>query len=407
GITFDNQTALGEVPDVLFIDTKNTFYTVNIEEKEILIWINNSINPDKIISADFCDSLSIFVTNNGDIYYDTGYPYDRVDKWISNTNTFVNVMNVSSSCYGLFIDINNTLYCSMNYDDKVIKRWLNDSEMISTTAAGTGTPGSASNELNGPEGIFVDLNFDLYVADCDNNRIQLFKHGELNGITIVGKGSSNNIISLSSPSGIVLDADKYLFIVDMGNHRIIRSGSNDIRCIIGCDGHGSQSNELRYPGTLSFDNYGNIFILDEVNDRVQKFDFLPNSCDNSSVVQSAYSSELTEKHSTYSRTGCDLSKYYYEVIQVNVDESRYYSLNSDSSIDTYGYIYRDEFYPSDPSINYILENDNSFGEYQFQLKTVLQSTIANILVVTTAYPNVTGKFSITVSGVNNASFERL
>ncbi|CAF4354053.1 unnamed protein product, partial [Adineta steineri] len=161
----------------------------------------------------------------------------------------------------------------------------NDSEMISTTAAGAGIRGSASNELWNPRGIFVDINFDLYVADSFNDRIQLFKSGELNGTTIAGQESLNNIISLSRPSGIVLDADKYLFIVDRDNHRIIRSRPNDIRCIIGCDKTGSQSHQLSMPTTLGFDSYGNIFITDRLNNRIQKFDFLPNSCGRFKMIE--------------------------------------------------------------------------------------------------------------------------
>ncbi|CAF0893531.1 unnamed protein product [Adineta steineri] len=285
GITFANETTLGKYPEALFINTNNTIYAVNQKTKQILMWINNSINPNKIISTKFFLSLSIFVTNNGDIYYDNGFLNGRVDKWISNTNTFVNVMNVDSACSGLFIDINNTLYCSMSSKNKIVKRWLNNNEMILTTAAGTGIRGSASNELYGPMGIFVDLNFDLYVADCDNDRIQLFKSGELNATTIVGKGSSNNIISLRCPSAIVLDAAKYLFIVDQANNRIIRSGPNDIRCIIGCVGEGSQSHQLSSPATLTFDSYGNIFILDKYNHRIQKFDFLLNSCGKFKIIE--------------------------------------------------------------------------------------------------------------------------
>ncbi|CAF0761821.1 unnamed protein product [Adineta steineri] len=406
-INFANLATVGDKSFALFINTNNTVYAINQEKEQILMWINNSINPNKIISANFIGSTSIFVTNNGDIYYDNGEKNGRVDKWISNTNTFATAMNIDSPCYGLFIDTNDTLYCSMYFRHLVIKRWLNDSEMISATAAGTGIRGSASNQLNYPMGIFVDLNFDLYVADCYNNRIQLFKPGESNGTTIVGKGSSNNIISLKCPSGIVLDADKYLFIMDRLNHRLIRSGSNNIQCIIGCDGRGSHSHQLSDPATLSFDRYGNIFLTDYGNHRIQKFDFLLNSCDNSSIVQSIYSSVLTEKHLTYSRTGCDLSKYYYEAIQMNVNESRYYSLNSNSSIDTYGYMYTGNFYPSGPSINSVRENGASFGEHKSGLRVFLQSTTANILVVTTYSPNITGRFSIIVSGINNVTFERL
>ncbi|CAF4015286.1 unnamed protein product, partial [Adineta steineri] len=385
GITFANETVIGGHPIALFININNTVYTFSGQKKQILIWINNSINPNKIISVNFSNSASIFVTNNGDIYYDNSSENGRVDKWISNTDTFVNVMNVNSSCFGLFIDINDTLYCSVYHRNTVIKGWLNGSEMIITTAAGTGIIGSASDELVGPFGIFVDLNFDLYVADCENHRIQLFKHGELNGTTVVGQGSSNNNISLSSPTGVVLDADKYLFIVDRFKNRIIRARSNDIRCVVGCKEIESQSHKLFFPRSLSFDSYGNIFITDTMNNRIQKFDFVLNSCDNSSGVQSVYSSRLTRKHPTYSSIGCNLSSYYYEAIQMNVNESGYYNLSSNS----------------------ILENGISFGTHNFGFRIFLQSTTTNILVVTADSPNVTGKFSIIVAGFNNVTFERL
>ncbi|CAF1248885.1 unnamed protein product [Adineta steineri] len=414
GITFSDEITIGYHPQALFINMNNTVYTVNNKKKQILIWINNSINPNKIISVNISISYSTFVTNNGDIYYDNGDTYyyndnesGRVNKWISNTNTSVNVMNVDAGCMGLFIDINDTLYCSTYDPHKVIKRWLNDSEMISTTAAGTGKSGNASNELYYPMGIFVDINLDLYVADAFNNRIQLFKQEELNGTTIVGQGSSYNIISLRFPSAIVLDADKYLFIVDRNNHRIIRSRSNDIRCIIGCDGEGSQSHQLSTPITLSFDSYGNIFIIDGANNRIQKFDFLPNSCDNSSIVLSMYSSELTRNHPSYSRTGCGLSNYYFEAIQVNVNESDYYNLNSKSSINIYGYMYSENFYPFGPSTNLILKNSDNSSKGQLQMRIFLQSTTANIFVITTYDPDVSGTFSIVVSGLNHVTFERL
>ncbi|CAF1248398.1 unnamed protein product [Adineta steineri] len=407
GSTFANQTTIGNYPRALFIDINNTVYAVNTQKQQILMWINNSINPDEIISGKFFDAVSIFVTNNGDIYYDNGERNGRVDKWTLSTNTSVDIMNIDSPCYGLFVDINDTLYCSMYDSHKVIKIWFNGSEMILTTAAGTGTQGSAANELWSPWGIFVDPRFNLYVADCVNNRIQLFQYGELNGATIVGEESSGNIISLDCPSGIVLDADEYLFIIDQGNHRIIRSGSNGIRCIIGCDGKGSQSHQLFVPTSLSFDIYRNIFITDSFNRRIQKFDLLLNSCDTTSTVQSIYSSILTEQHSIYFRIDCDLTNYYYEAIQMNVSESRYYSLNINSSIDIYAYIYTDHFYPSGPFMNLITKNVDSFDKIQFEFRAFLRSTTANILVVTKSSPNVTGAFSVIVSGVNHVTFERL
>ncbi|CAF1411851.1 unnamed protein product [Adineta steineri] len=138
-------------------------------------------------------------------------------------------------------------------------------------AAGTGVRGSASNQLSNPGGIFVDMNLDLYVTECNNNRVQLFPPGESNGITVAGYTSENPTITLSCPNGAILDAEKYLFIVDNANHRIVGSGLNGFRCLVGCYGMGSQSNQLYKPFSLSFDHSGNIFVTDQTNHRIQKF----------------------------------------------------------------------------------------------------------------------------------------
>jgi hypothetical protein len=74
-----------------------------------------------------------------------------------------------------------------------------------------------------------------------------------------------------------LDAQKYLFIVDSLNHRIVGSGPNGFRCLVGCYGFGSQSNQLNVPFSLSFDRSGNMFVTDQGRRRIQKFEYLENS----------------------------------------------------------------------------------------------------------------------------------
>jgi hypothetical protein len=109
------------------------------------------------------------------------------------------------------------------------------------------------------------------VADCGNNRIQLFRPGELNGTT--------ENITLNCPSDVKLDIDGYLFIVDRGNSRIIGSGPGGFRCIVGCSGSaGTASNELLVSRYFAFDSYGNIFVTDMYNNRIQKFLLEQNSC---------------------------------------------------------------------------------------------------------------------------------
>ena len=285
GITFANQSIVGEYPQGIFITTNNTIYVPNKNTNEILVWYDGNINPTKITSGNFISPSSLFVTMNGDIYIDDGWKNGRVQKWISNNSTWIILMNVKSTCRGLFIDINENLYCSMGDHHQVMKSKLSDSTMSSIVVAGTGIAGSASNELNRPLGIFVDVNLDLYVAECDNHRVQLFQSGQLNGITVVGHTSKNPTISLSCPSGIVLNANKYLFIVDMINHRIIGSNQHGFRCLVGCHGRGYRSDQLNTPYALSFDHFGNLYVTDQNNHRIQKFEFLENSCGKLKTVE--------------------------------------------------------------------------------------------------------------------------
>ena len=173
---------------------------------------------------------------------------------------------------GIFIDINNTLYFSATDKHKVLSKSLSSSSNILTIVAGTGVAGNAPNMLNRAFGLFVDDNFDLYVADWGNNRVQLFRQGQQNAITVAGSGSLNVTITLYRPIHVVLDMEKYLFIVDQYNHRIIGSNEDGFHCIVGCTGSsGSSFNRLDRPPSMAFDSFGNIYVVDEFNHRIQKF----------------------------------------------------------------------------------------------------------------------------------------
>ena len=188
-------------------------------------------------------------------------------------------MSVCKQCAGMFLDSNNDLYCSQYDAHQVIRRSLPSSSNPTSIVAGTGCPGSAKNMLNYPQGIFVTLNFDLYVADTWNNRIQLFRSGETDASTVAGNGSNGTTISLSRPSGVVLDADGSLFIVDRGRHRIVRSSSLGWQCLVGCTGVlGAASDHLNNPTTMNFDSDGNLLVSDSGNNRIQKFFLATNSC---------------------------------------------------------------------------------------------------------------------------------
>jgi len=260
--TFANET-------LIFINSNNSIYIPNRQTDEILIWYNGK--PSKKISSSLSNLSSIFVTINGDIYVDNGVNPGRIDKWIAGNETWTSaMMNVTSTCYAIFIDIYESLYCSMFDKHRVNRKWLNGRTVI--------VAGSELNTLNHPWGIFVDINLDLYVADSGNNRIQLFRLNQRKGTTVAGNGSANMTIELNIPTGVVLDGDRHLFIVDRGNHRIIGSDENGFRCI---------NDKLSDPISMTFDSYGNIYITDRDNNRVQQISLSKKSdrkCENCSKI---------------------------------------------------------------------------------------------------------------------------
>ncbi|CAF1277097.1 unnamed protein product [Didymodactylos carnosus] len=406
GITFANQMALGSKPLTIFINEKNSVYTINKEKTQILIWHEGNIDPAMIILSDFYNPSSLFVTSNGDIYIDNGEKNGRVEKWISNTSTWVTVLFAYSSCKGLFIDTMDNLYCSMSNHHHVVKRYLYDRITTLAGVAGTGDKGSDDDQLNHPHGIFVDEKFDLYVADCGNNRVQCFRSGKSDGITVAGDKSFSSTISLNCPTGITFDAEKYLFIVDSNNHRILRLGPSGFRCVVGCREGVFQSTQLSSPFSLSFGHFGNMFVTDAGNNRIQKFQYLKNSCDMSSVVQWTNSSALTTNSQIYSRD-CGQDKFYYDSFEVKVPESRYYTIWSSSNIDTFGYIYENSFDPLNPSANSSRkDNDGEFnGQFKFEIPLYVNTTY--ILVVTTFHPITLGEINITIWGLKDVTVKRL
>ena len=223
-------------------------------------------------------ALSVFASREGEIYGDDGGE-GPVKIWKLTSNASVMVLDVNMSCAGLFLDLNEAIYCSP-FGLHEVKRTPKGKPKGSVRIAGTGSPGSASNQFNSAVGIFVDRQFTLFVADCYNDRIQRFFPSQLNsgGMTVAGM-KSDKPFALSCPTGLIVDGKGNLFIVDSDKHRIVASDINGFRCLGGCSGsNGQASHQLNQPRRLAFDSFGNLFVTDRDNYRVQKFWLKRNSC---------------------------------------------------------------------------------------------------------------------------------
>ena len=276
-ITYVNNS-IGIYPTGILVTVDDTVYVAMSNLNQIQVWTEENSIPMMNHSIITSEPHDVFVTINRDVYFGGGNLQDIVDKWIWNTNVSVPAMHTSGICFGLFVDVIDNLYCSLDLANQVMRISTNCVINNTVIVAGNSMNGSAPNMLHGPRGIFVDTDFVLYVADCYNNRIQRFLYGQSNGLTVAGSGAMGSI-SLSLPHDVILDGNGYIYIVEFYGHRIVCSGPYGFRCIIGCTGTaGSAANQLSNPTGLSFDNHGNLFVTDSANSRVQKFLLSNTSC---------------------------------------------------------------------------------------------------------------------------------
>ncbi|CAF1066925.1 unnamed protein product [Rotaria sp. Silwood1] len=185
------------------------------------------------------------------------------------------------------------------------------------TVAGGNGRGDATNQLYWPEGLFVDDDQRMIIADCFNHRIVQWKMGNTNGQVVAGgKGQGNRLDQLDRPTDVLIDKETdSLIICDFGNRRVVRwsrrSGTSqgeilidNIHCyelfmddqrylyvsdiakhevrryqigdkngiiVAGGNGKGARLNQLNFPTYIFVDQQQTVSVADRDNHRVMKW----------------------------------------------------------------------------------------------------------------------------------------
>ncbi|CAF1126109.1 unnamed protein product [Adineta steineri] len=262
-----------------FVDSNNQVYVLDC--KNILMTtLKSSANQPQLKSPSWNVSQrylpknpdkkpkSLFVTSDGTIYIDNG-AQGTIDAWSSDGYLRSIAMGTNKPCYGLFVDNNDTIYCSTKDYIIIMKKSLGIYNNSWISAVNT-----KEDHLRDPQGIFVNDNFDLYVADYGNGRIIRFKPGQKVGETIEPTEEISDHW-LDGPTDITLDAENNLYIVDNEHSRIIFINSNftQYRCLVGCSGKSNSwgPEEPEELDGISFDRSGNMLISDPKRKQILKF----------------------------------------------------------------------------------------------------------------------------------------
>lgn len=130
-----------------------------------------------------------------------------------------------------------------------------------------GKPGGGPGEFNRAEGMCVDAQDRLYVADSCNHRVQVFtSDGKF--IREFGKPGSGPG-ELSYPYDVKVDKAGIIFVCEFGNSRIqvFDDAGRSVEIIGGAGGRPGQFNN---PWAIALDSRGNLYVADALNHRVQK-----------------------------------------------------------------------------------------------------------------------------------------
>ncbi len=131
-----------------------------------------------------------------------------------------------------------------------------------------GSYGSGNGQFSYPSGVSVDGSGNVYVADTSNNRIQVFT--STGGfITKWGsRGSGNG--EFYGPYGVSVDGSGNVYVADYGNDRIQKFSSTG-EYITQWGSYGSGDGQFYGPYGVSVDSSGNVYVADTDNHRIQVF----------------------------------------------------------------------------------------------------------------------------------------
>ncbi len=189
--------------------------------------------------------------------------------------------------YGVAVDSSGNVYFPSPALNSVFKI---DSSGMLTRVAGTGVAGfsgdggpATSAQLSYPEGVAVDAEGDVFIADAANNRIrQVSPSGTIstaagNGCCYGGDGGPATSALLNWPVGVAVGGSG-IYIADQNNQRVrFVNQSGMISTLAGNgsngfsgDGAAAASAQLNNPTGVAVDASGNVYIADSNNRRVRE-----------------------------------------------------------------------------------------------------------------------------------------
>lgn len=187
----------------------------------------------------------------------TGVPYLSVD-------------GLFNSPTGIAVTADNSIYLTEGRGNRLIKLAPNGAIVWQVGEPGIG--GQDYQHLLSPEGVAVDTQNRVFVADAGNHRVQVFA-GSGQYLDTIGTTQGAGENQFNYPSGVAIAPNGNILVADSKNHRVqVFNSSLGYIFSLGQTGSPGSGNDLfDHPIDVAVDPAGNIYVLDHSNHRVQVF----------------------------------------------------------------------------------------------------------------------------------------
>ncbi|CAF1158749.1 unnamed protein product [Didymodactylos carnosus] len=274
-------------PVGLFIDKHDTFYIADLHNHTVQHFILGSTKGIIVAGGmgvgdgptQLRSPHTIIIDKDDNLFVgDTGN--HRVQKFISGTVIGATIAGGRGSGSELFqfkvnigiaIDREEQLYVADQLNNRILKF---------SRGSKFGTVVTEPNELNNPSEIYIDQCNTLYIVDAGNHRVRRYPQmNQVDGTTIMGVSGKpgNGSQHLNKPWSLTVDTYGNVFVSDEYNHRIQRWSVRDgtIQTVAGVTGSiGSDSQRLHEPNGVGLDSKGNLYVVDQSNHRLQRFNLI-------------------------------------------------------------------------------------------------------------------------------------
>jgi sugar lactone lactonase YvrE len=224
----------------------------------------------------------------GELYLtDTGN--NRVRKVTSGNVRLITTVVTGPEPRGCATDPQGDVFVAETGANRVVKL---DASGAVTTVAGTGRTGwsgdggpATAAELSAPEGLALDQQGHLYIADAGNDVVRKVDLADGTITTVAGNGNTGDRgdggpatkAELYLPAGLAVDLHGILYIADSANNKVRRVDlAGNISTLAGNgqagfagDSGSATSAQLNNPVALAVDGAGNLYIADLGNNRVR------------------------------------------------------------------------------------------------------------------------------------------